>query len=83
MKHLILVHFLQRLANLTENDKGSRFVIGLRKGRQVVEGTVLAKLQYQVHLFLSIEVIVNLLNPVGLADSIYFRKLENYSIFAL
>ena len=83
MKDLLLVHFLQCLANLTENDIGRRFVIGLRESRQVVEGTVLAELQHEVQLVLRIEVIVHLLNPIGFTDAIYVRKLENYIVLAL
>ena len=71
------------MADLTENYECSRLVVGLRERRQVVEGTVLAELEHQVLLVLAIEVIMHLLNPIGLTDAIYVRKLENYIVLAL
>ena len=48
-----------------------------------MEGAVLAVLKYKVLFILAIKVIVHLVNPIGLADTLNIRKLENYVIFAL
>ena len=48
-----------------------------------MEGAVLAVLKHKVLFILAIKVIVHLVNPIGLADTLNIRKLENYVIFAL
>lgn len=83
MEHLLVVHFLKGLGDLAENDEGGRLIVGLREGRQIVEGAILAVLEDKVLLILTIKLVVHLMNTVAFADAFYIRKLENDIILAL
>ena len=83
MQHFLFVHFLERFTDLAEDNEGGGLIVGLSECWQVVEGAVLAELEHQVLFELTIKVIMNLLNPVGLAYSINVRKLENDIILTL
>ena len=83
MEHLLVVHFLKGLADLAENDEGGRLIVGLREGRKIVEGAILAVLEDKVLLILTIKLVVQLMNTVAFADAFYIRELENDIILAL
>ena len=73
MKHLLVVHLLEGLADLAEYDESSWLVEGLREGWQIEQGPILAEFKHKVLLILTIKVIVHLLNSVGFADARYIR----------
>ena len=83
MEHLLVVHFLKGLADLTEHDEGGRLIVGLRESRQIVKGAILAVLEDKVLLILTIKLVVHLMNTVTFADAFYIRKLEYDIILAL
>jgi len=71
------------MANLVKDHVGSRLVVRFGELWDSLEGAVLAVLKHKVLFILAIKVIVHLVNPIGFADSLNIRKLENYVIFAL